>query len=100
MTDEERLTRIEQQLSDLLEVAEENNELLLQTRRAARWSLWLRVVIWAIVLALPFLLIGPLLRAIVPGGVPGSSTTTLFGLPSAEQLQEALDTYRNLELPQ
>lgn len=100
MPEEERLARIEQRLEELTELAEENNELLLQTRRAARWSLWLRLAVWAAVLALPFLLIGPILRAIVPAGVPGSSTTTLFGLPSAEQLREAFDTYRSLELPQ
>lgn len=100
MPEEERLARIEQQLEELLELTEENNELLLQTRRAARWSLWLRLVIWAAVLLLPFLLIGPILRAIVPAGVPGASGTGMFGLPSPEQLQEALETYRNLELPQ
>jgi hypothetical protein len=94
MPEEERLSRIEQQLEDLQELVEENNGLLRQTRSAARWSLGLRIAVWAVILVLPFLLIGPILRAIVPAGATG---TGAFGMPSAEQLQDALNTYRDLE---
>ena len=97
MPEDERLTHIEQRVDELLEITEENNELLRQARREARLGIVVRVAIWAIVLALPFLLIGPILSAIMPVGVTGGG---LFGLPSGDQLRDMFETYRSLELPQ
>jgi cell division septal protein FtsQ len=85
MTDDERLTRIEQQLDELLEISEEQTELMLQARRAARWGFWLKVVIWAFVLVVPFLVIGQLLKTFMPGEG--------FGALNSQQVQNAIDAY-------
>lgn len=93
--DDEKMTlaRVEQLLEENLELAEENNRLLRELRRAGRISFWLKLVLWAAVLILPFLLIGPLLEALVPAA-SGSQGSSFLGFPSPDQLQEALDIYQ------
>lgn len=87
------LTRVEQLLQQNLELTEENNRLIREVRRTGRVSFWFRLALWAIVLILPFLLIGPILEAVVPAAAGGQGGS-LFGLPSSSQLQEVFDAYQ------
>jgi hypothetical protein len=94
MNDEQQMsiTRLEQLLEENLELAEENNRLIREIRRTGRIAFWLKLVLWATVLILPFLLIGPILAALIPaaGGASGST----FGIPTAEQFQSLLEAYQ------
>lgn len=89
--DSMQLTRIEQLLEENLEVAQETNEMLRDLRRTARWGFWLRLLVWAAVIILPFLLLKPILETLVPATGTGSGP---FGFPSQEQLKEVLDAYQ------
>jgi hypothetical protein len=93
--DDENMTlaRVEQLLKDNLELTQENNRLIREVRRTGRVSFWFRLALWVIVLILPFLLIGPLLQALVPAA-GGSGSGSLFGLPSSSQLQEVFEAYQ------
>ena len=92
MDSEQRIAQLEVKFEELLEIAEENNEMLRYLKRTTRWSFWGRLLIWIIVLVLPFLLLGPLLKALVPG-ISGQSTS-LFGLPSQDQVKSLLNAYK------
>lgn len=91
--DKMALARVEQLLEENLEIAEENNRLLRDLRRTGRIAFWLKLVLWAVVLILPFLLIGPIIEALVPAASNGQNGSFL-GLPSPEQLQQVLDLYQ------
>lgn len=87
------LSRMEQLLQDNLELAEENNRLLRQLRRAVRASFWARIILWAIVIALPLLLLRPVLNAVVPATGDGAGPFGLFpSLEDAEKFREILDS--------
>ncbi len=90
--DEQTIARLEQLLQDTLEVAEENNALLLAMQRRARWALFGKIVIWIILLGVPLLFLGPLLHTILP--YSANEPKTIFGLPSPAQLQEIISTYQ------
>ena len=94
MPDEADIARLEQLLEETKEIAEENNQLLREIRRNWRISFWVKVAIWVAVLALPFLLIGPILNALVPAANGQQNGVGLFGVPDAAELQQLIDTYR------
>lgn len=79
-------------MEELLELAEENNQMLQGIRRSLRWSFWGRLLVWIIVLALPFIVLGPLLNAVVPGF--SGPEKGVFGLPSSDQVRALLDAYK------
>jgi hypothetical protein len=91
-----QLTRIEELLEDNLHLAKENNHLLKSIRNGNRVAFWAKVVLWTVVLVLPFFFLGPLLRYLSPltGGAIPVGGTSLFGLPSSEQLQKAVQQYK------
>jgi len=91
---EQRIAQLETKLEDLSETAEENNELLRSIRTTLRWSFWGRLLIWVIVLALPFIVLGPLLRAVVPG-ISGTESKSVFGLPSSQEVRALMDAYKS-----
>lgn len=93
--DETNLARLEQLLEDTYEIAEENNRILLSLQRTARWSFWGKVLIWIIVLVLPFIVLGPLLHALLPVSYPQTDSKSIFGLPSADQIQNLLRAYHD-----
>lgn len=94
MDDDKRITRLEETLDELLELAEENNKILIKMERAARWSFWGRLLIWILVLALPFIVLAPFLHALVPG-LSGMEGKGLFGLPSGEQTKALFEAYKS-----
>jgi hypothetical protein len=95
MNDEQMsMARIEQLLEENLQLAEENNRLLRDLRRVGRWGFWLRLLLWAAVIILPFLLLRPILTTLVPGATNDGAGFSIFGLPNQEQLKDVLDAYQ------
>lgn len=92
MDTEQRMAQLEQKIEELAETVEDNNKLLRSIHRSMRWGFWGRLLVWIIVLALPFIVLGPFLQAIVPG--LSGSEKNLFGLPSADQVQGLLNAYK------
>jgi hypothetical protein len=94
-TDSIKIARLEEMLGELLEITKENNKILHAARRADRITFWLRIIIWTIVIVLPFFLIGPLLRYLYPitGGILPLGSGA-FGVPSSTQLQKAIEEYK------
>lgn len=95
MDDSQNLSRIEQLLEDTLELAEENNRMLQQIQRTMRWSFWGKLVLWVVVLGLPLFFLGPILKSFTQLPGAGGGAQSVFGLPSAEQLQELIDSYNS-----
>lgn len=95
MNDEQMtLTRVEQLLEENLELAEENNKLLHDLRRTARLGFWFKLLVWAAVIILPFILLKPILETLIPAARTGEGGVGVFGLPSQEQLENVIDTYQ------
>lgn len=94
MPDETDIARLEQLLEETKEIAEENNQLLREIRRNWRISFWIKVALWAAVIILPFLLIKPILDAIVPAVNGQQNGVGVFGVPDTAELQQLIDTYR------
>lgn len=95
MEDQMKIARIEQLLEENLELAEENNKLLIDMRRAARWGLFIKIIVWAAIIILPLLLLKPIIETLLPSAA-GSDPAGLniFGFPSQEDIERALDTYQ------
>lgn len=93
MDDSQNLSRLEQLLEDSLELAEENNRLLLQIQRTMRWSFWGKLVLWVVVLGLPLFFLAPILKSLTQLPGAGAGSQSVFGLPSAEQLKALVETY-------
>jgi hypothetical protein len=85
--------RLEQLLEENLELARENNELLRDMRRMGRISFWGKLLLWGAVIILPFIFLKPYLEALVPAA--SGDTNGVFGFPSKDQLEKALDSYQN-----
>lgn len=96
MDPEQRMAKLEERLDLLTESVEENNRLLASMARTLRWSFWGRLIIWVIVLALPFIVLGPFLKTIVPG-LSSTKDSSMFGLPSGDQVKALLDSSRGSE---
>ncbi|HEY0010718.1 MAG TPA: hypothetical protein VGB97_02260 [Candidatus Paceibacterota bacterium] len=92
--DEEQLTlaRMQQLLEENLELAEENNQLLRKMRRMGR----LRMVGWILLIILPFLLLIPVMNVLIPS--TGGEDSGIFGLPTVERVQRALEALQSQEI--
>ncbi len=91
-------------LSDLVEennkIAHETNKIVRQMRREGRISFWFKVIIWVIVLGVPLFFIGPILRYVEAAtGLSIPQSTSIFGIPSAQQLQDAIAQYKAKQAP-
>ena len=93
--DEMTATRVQQLLEENLQLTQETNEMVREMRRLGRIMFWIKLVLWAFVIILPFLLIGPILEAMFPVTAEGAGPgLNLFGFPSQETLERALDSYQ------
>lgn len=93
--DDQNYSRLEQLLQDNIELTQENNKILRSLQRTMRWSFWGKLLLWIIVLVLPFIFLGPLLHTLIPASNSEGNTKSLFGLPSADQIQSLLKTYQH-----
>ncbi len=88
-------------LEENLAVAKDNNRLLREMRRNAILGLVAKVVLWLVVLGVPLFFlstyIGPLMSAFSGAAPTGENLKPgLFGLPSAEQVSDLMQQYREL----
>ena len=90
--DHQALTKL---LQENLAVAKDNNRLLREMRRNAILGLIAKIVIWLVILGVPLFFLstylGPILDAL--SGQTASSTS-LFGIPSEEQINQLIEQYQ------
>ena len=79
-----------------LKLAEDTNRILRDVRRTGRIAFWAKVILWTLVLALPFIFIGPILDYLEPF-FQGVSPSLLLGVPSQEQVQQAVEAYKGFQ---
>ena len=85
---------LKRQLEEIHALAKDNHQML----RAIRRDQWLgfigRIIVWAIVLALPLYLYQQYLQPLVAKFAPAASTspTGMFGIPSSAQVQKLLNS--------
>ena len=93
MPPQEKLAQLEAVVQETAVLVQQNNEILKSMQRWDRIMLWARIILWIVVLGLPLLFIGPLLKMIAPAaGVAGSA-----GFPSLDQLQQTYQQYQDLQ---
>ena len=93
MNDDEqmRLTRLEQLLEENMEISQETNSIVRDLRRTTRWAFAIKLVLWAAVIILPFLLLKPIIETLVPAAGSGSG---FLGFPSQENIERAIESYQ------
>lgn len=91
-------TEVQSLLEETLELTKANHKILRRMERNALIGFFAKVFLWLLILGVPLFFFGPYLKSLfslASGGTTGSPTTTgVFGLPSAEQLQEIIQTYK------
>ena len=96
---EARAKQIQELLEENLEVTRENHKILRRIERNALISFFAKAFLWLLLLGVPIFFFGPYLKplfALMSQGATGSTTPTgVFGLPSASQLEEIVNTYRS-----
>jgi hypothetical protein len=87
---------LEKLLEENLKVARDNHKILRRMERNALIGFVAKIIIWLIVLGVPIFFLstylGPIMEAVQGTGT--STPSGVFGLPSAEQLQEIINTYK------
>ncbi len=87
-------------LEENLEATKENNRLLREMRRNALIGLAVKAVIWLILLGVPLFFLGtylgPLMNAVTGQAAGQTLPTGLFGLPSAEQMNQLIEEYQSV----
>ncbi len=81
---------LEKLLEENLALTKENHRLLRRQIQIGRIAFWFKIVIWALVLGLPVLFLGPL-TSMVRNSV---SSPSFLGIPSGDTLRNAVDHYR------
>ena len=87
---------LKQMIEETRALAKDNHRML----RAIRRDQWLgfvgRIIVWAIVLALPLYLYQQYLQPIVAkiSATPGEFTSGLFGFPTSADVQKLLDSFK------
>ena len=102
MTDSTEQHRGVEELQDILEenleLTKENHKILKRMERNALIGFFAKVFLWLLVLGVPILFLGPYLKplfSLMSQGTTGSSTPSgIFGLPSASQLEEIVNSYK------
>ena len=102
MTEEQvpqAIARLEELLEETNEIAQQNHKILKRMERNALFAFFAKVIIWLIVLGVPLFFFGPYLKPIYSLMTEGRNATTtptsgIFGLPSAQELQNIVNSYR------
>jgi len=79
-------------LERVLRLEEENNKMLKRMQIVGRVSFWAKVVVWSLILGLPVLFFKPLVEFLRASANQGR---VLYGIPSSEQIQDAIQAYTN-----
>lgn len=92
---EERLDQLEELVHEQHKLAKDTNRIVRDMRRTGRIAFWFKAILWIIVLGLPIFFLGPILRYFTSvTGVPVPSSASVFGVPSADQIQKAISDYK------
>lgn len=77
-------------------LVKDNHDMLRRIRRDQWLGFVGRVIVWAIVLALPLYLYQHYMQPIVSRftGAPTATTTNMFGLPTYAELQKLISSYK------
>lgn len=89
---------LRRELDEIHALVRDNHRMLRSVRRSQILSTVSTVIIWVIVLALPIYLyqqyLAPTIEKISNiSGVSTTTTTSLFGLPSSEEVQKLINAY-------
>jgi hypothetical protein len=94
---------LKRELVEIHALAKDNHQMLRAIRRGQWYSFWGRIIFWAVVIIIPFLIyqhyLEPLISTFTPIGAP-SSMTDVTGLPSFEEIQKLIDLYTRAEIGQ
>lgn len=77
-------------------LAKDNHQMLRAIRRGQWLGFFGKIIVWAIVLALPFYLYQQYLQPLVAkfSPTPGTSAPESFGLPTSAELQKLIDSLK------
>ena len=93
----ESYAHLENLLKENLEVAKHNHKILKRMERNALIGFIAKIVIWLIILGVPIFFLSSYLKpllSVASGNASSTMTGGVFGLPSSEQLQKIIDTYK------
>jgi hypothetical protein len=90
---EQAIRRIEDLLEDQMEIVEDTNKVVHSIRRTNRYAFFAKIILWTLVIVLPFIFIGPIIKSIFP--TSDTTGVNVFGIPSIPEIQKAVQTYRN-----
>lgn len=96
MVEEHHSTSLEDIATEQLNLARDTNEVVHSIRRMMRISFWTKLAFWALIIILPVVFIGPIIKALqsfVPTVHVGNQEVPVFTLPSVDELEKALHTY-------
>jgi hypothetical protein len=87
---------LEELLKQTHDVAMQNHKILKRMERNALIGFVAKVIIWLIVLGVPIIFLSAYIAPLMNAFSHGTTTAPagLFGLPSAEQLQQVIQTYK------
>lgn len=87
---------LKQELAQIRELAKENHDMLKKIRRDQWLGFVGRIIVWAIVLALPLYLYQQYLEPFVANFSGSASTTTSgpFGFPTTAELQKLIEPFQ------
>ncbi|MDP1707123.1 MAG: hypothetical protein Q8L30_01035 [bacterium] len=87
---------IKRELEEIHALAKDNHQILRNIRRGQMFSFIGKIIIWAIVLALPLYFYQEYLQPLVSqfSTDKEASTTGSFGLPSSELIQNLINSYK------
>ena len=87
---------IKQELTTIHALVKDNHDMLRAIRRAQWYSFWGKVIFWAVVVILPFLLYRHYLEPFVSKFAPTGTSTSVkgsFGLPSTADIENLIKLY-------
>ena len=87
---------LRREIDEIMALTKDNHRMLRAIRRDQWFGLVARVIIWAIVLALPLYLYQQYFQPIISkfSNTPGMTTNGLFGIPTSAELQKLIDSYK------
>lgn len=87
---------LKQELAQIRELAKENHDMLKKIRRDQWLGFVGRIIVWAIVLALPLYLYQQYLEPFVANfsGSAGTTTSGPFGFPTTAELEKLIEPFQ------
>jgi hypothetical protein len=87
------LARIENLLTEQLDLARDTNKVVHSIRRANWISFWIKFILWTFAIIVPLFFLGPFLKSLLPS-TADTNSVNIFGIPSTMEVQKMIQTYR------